>query len=49
MTHQHLPPTYALVRPAATPDPDALGRAVLLVGADFPSVGTFLAAGWIAS
>ena len=48
MTHAYLP-SYALVRPEPIPDPDALGRAVLQVGADFPSVGTFLAAGWIAS
>jgi hypothetical protein len=49
MTHEHLPHTYALVRPAPAPDPDALARAVMHVGSDFPGVGSFLTAGWIAS
>jgi hypothetical protein len=50
VSHEFLP-TYALDRAALThqPDPDALGRAILHVGSDFPAVGAFLCAGWIAS
>jgi hypothetical protein len=50
MTHAYLP-SYALDRTALSQptDPDALGRAVLHVGPDFPSVGVFLATGWVSS
>ena len=44
-------PEMPLDRAALThqPDPDALGRAVLHVGSDFPAVGAFLCSGWVAS
>jgi hypothetical protein len=49
MSHAFIPTQDVPHALTHQPDPDALARAVMHVGSDFPSVGTFLAAGWIAS